>query len=60
MRNMNVALLGRVILADSITFVFEAVFVRLAKSFFTPESHRHQTRHIERGARRRDRTNEPD
>src|SRR5438876_11908051 len=50
MRNIHVALLSRVILTDSITFMFQAMFVRSPKFFLTPKSHRHQSRHIKRRA----------
>src|SRR6266404_2688175 len=39
--------------------VFGRVWVRFAKIFFAPESHGHQTRHIERGAGRGNRADDP-
>src|SRR5437016_6181814 len=59
MRLMHMAFLGRVIFAYSITLMFQAVFVCLPKILLTPKRHRHQTRHIKRGASRGDRADDP-
>ena len=40
-------------------FVPRRMSVAVKKSFFAPESHRHQTRHVKRRAGRGDRSDDP-
>src|SRR5688500_19103706 len=47
------------VVGGSMRFIRFTARAMLEEPLLTPEGHRHQTRHVERRARRRDRTYEP-
>src|SRR5262245_50225303 len=57
-RRMRVMAVGLMLFLLRVTFMFQAMLVA-GKSLLTPERHRHQARHVERGAGRRNRPNQP-
>src|SRR6266446_5327230 len=59
MRLVHMSRRRRMIVGNSIAFMLEAVLMGLPEVFFSPESHGHQPRHIKRGARRRNCSDNP-